>query len=77
MHVLALDTATTDLVVGVVSDGEVVVSSTTATRAHNELLVPETERLLGEAGLVFADLDAVVVGCGPCLLYTSPSPRDS
>lgn len=65
MHVLALDTATTDLVVGVVSDGEVVASSTTATRAHNELLVPETERLLGEAGLAFADLDAVVVGCGP------------
>lgn len=65
MHVLALDTATADLVVGVVSDGEAVAASVTATRAHNELLVPETQRLLAEAGLDYADLDAIVVGCGP------------
>lgn len=73
---LALDTATTDLVVGIVdhstdhsvapdSDGAVVAQSILATRAHNELLVPEINRLLAEAGLAYADLDEVVVGCGP------------
>lgn len=65
MLVLALDTATTDLVAGIVDDGHVLAQSAVATRAHNEMLVPEVNRLLVEAGKTYADLDAVVVGCGP------------
>lgn len=69
MPILAIDTATTDLVAGVV-EGTGVGARTLAgacvpTRAHNETLVPEITRLLGEAGIGFADLEAVVVGCGP------------
>ena len=73
MLVLALDTATTDLVAGVVDTeaAKTLAEATVATRAHNEQLVPTVQVLLDEASLTFADLDAIV-----CLLYTSPSPRD-
>lgn len=65
MLVLALDTATTDLVAGLVKDGEEVAVATIPTRAHNELLVPEVQKLLAQAGTTFADVDEVVAGCGP------------
>lgn len=65
MLVLALDTATTDLVAGVVDGQRVLAQTCVATRAHNERLMPEIRRLLGEAGVEFADLGAIVVGCGP------------
>ena len=77
MRVLAIDTATTALVAGVV---DTAVGQTTQrvledTRAHNELLIPTIADVLAEAGMEYSDLDAVVTGI--CLLYTSPSPRDS
>ncbi|WP_311522929.1 tRNA (adenosine(37)-N6)-threonylcarbamoyltransferase complex dimerization subunit type 1 TsaB [uncultured Corynebacterium sp.] len=67
MLVLALDTATTDLVAGVVDTeaAKTLAEATVATRAHNEQLVPTVQVLLDEASLTFADLDAIVVGCGP------------
>ncbi|WKD56920.1 tRNA threonylcarbamoyladenosine biosynthesis protein TsaB [Corynebacterium capitovis DSM 44611] len=69
MIALALDTATTDLVAGVVDVGEegavTLAESVTPTRSHNELLVPAVSRILGEANVAFPDLDAIVVGCGP------------
>lgn len=67
MWVLALDTATTDLVTGLVNTetGAVFDAVVTDTRAHNELLVPTVEGLLADAAVAFADLGAVVVGCGP------------
>lgn len=67
MIVLALDTATTDLVAGVVNarTGETLAETVTPTRSHNELLVPTVMGLLEEAGVAFADLGAIVVGCGP------------
>ena len=65
MLVLALDTATTDLVAGVVDGERVVAETRVATRAHNERLMPEITRLLAEAGVGFADVGAIVVGCGP------------
>lgn len=72
MIVLAIDTATTDLVAGLVQvrDGQPQETATlaqrvVATRSHNELLVPTVMELLAEAGLGFSDLGAVVVGCGP------------
>src|SRR5260370_37445467 len=34
-------------------------------RAHAERLTPNVLAALGDAGLTMADLDAVVVGCGP------------
>lgn len=69
MLVLALDTATADLVVGLAeaqgSEVRVLAESVEATRAHNERLVPTVETTLAEAGRTFADIEAVVVGCGP------------
>lgn len=67
MLVLALDTATTDLVAGIVdtAGNTTLAEVAVATRAHNEALVPETLQLLEQAGITFADLGAVVVGCGP------------
>lgn len=75
MIVLALDTATTDLVVGLTevdtsgmrtgNDARVVAQAVTTTRAHNEQLVPTVNRLLAQQSLRFADLSAIVVGCGP------------
>lgn len=72
MRVLALDTATTELVAGLanvsatVSGGvDVIAEKIISTRAHNELLVPTIAELLEGAGLAFSDLEAIVVGCGP------------
>ncbi|WP_288832355.1 tRNA (adenosine(37)-N6)-threonylcarbamoyltransferase complex dimerization subunit type 1 TsaB [uncultured Corynebacterium sp.] len=67
MIVLALDTATSDLIAGVVdsSDGRTLAEAVTRTRAHNEELVPTVTRLLAEAGLGFPDVEAIVIGCGP------------
>lgn len=68
MLVLAIDTSTSTIVTGVVRDG-----STLAERIlvdsglHNEELIPRIQEVLQEANLTFADLDAVVVGCGPGL----------
>ncbi len=74
MRVLALDTATTELVAGLanvadaVSDADaidVIAEKVVSTRAHNELLIPTIQELLAGAGLAFSDLEAIVVGCGP------------
>ncbi|WP_087117202.1 tRNA (adenosine(37)-N6)-threonylcarbamoyltransferase complex dimerization subunit type 1 TsaB [Corynebacterium urinipleomorphum] len=70
MIVLAIDTATTDLVAGLVEvrDGDELTARAervVPTRSHNELLVPTVLGLLADAGLEFSDLGAVVVGCGP------------
>lgn len=67
MLVLAVDTATTELVVGLADTnaGLVLGESVETTRAHNERLVPAVESLMAEAGVAYADLGAVVVGCGP------------
>lgn len=72
MIVLAIDTATTDLVVGLVETGggdgrtlTTLAERVVPTRSHNELLVPTVQELLTETGQEFSDLGAVVVGCGP------------
>ncbi|WP_047263303.1 tRNA (adenosine(37)-N6)-threonylcarbamoyltransferase complex dimerization subunit type 1 TsaB [Corynebacterium mustelae] len=67
MRILAIDSATTELIVGVVDDGEPVSETVIAdsARAHNEILVPTIKDNLVHAGIDFADLDGVVVGCGP------------
>lgn len=67
MRVLAIDTATTDLVTGVVDTetGAVTERILTDTRAHNEQLIPTVEELLQTTSLTYTDLDTIVVGCGP------------
>ena len=64
--VLAIDTATPAVTAGVVADGEVVAERVSVdARAHAERITPNVLAALAEADLTMADLDAVVVGCGP------------
>lgn len=68
MYVLALDTATPALTVGIVDSetGAVLARrDRTHARGHAEVLVPYLLECLAEAGLRRADLGAVIVGCGP------------
>jgi tRNA threonylcarbamoyladenosine biosynthesis protein TsaB len=66
--VLAIDTATPAVTAGVVRrDGGAVLAQrvTVDARGHAETLTPNVLAALAAANLTFADLDAVVVGCGP------------
>jgi len=68
--VLTLDTSTPAVTAGVVRlDGSdcVVLGErvTVDARAHAERLTPNVLAALADAGLTMADLDGVVVGCGP------------
>lgn len=68
--ILALDTATPAVTAGVVrrAGSRCAVQAERVTvdaRAHAERLTPNVLDALAEAGLRMADLDAVVVGCGP------------
>lgn len=68
--VLAIDTATPAVTAGVVDRGpsgiEVLAQRVTVDpRAHAEQLTPNVLGALSDAGLRMADLDAVVIGCGP------------
>jgi tRNA threonylcarbamoyl adenosine modification protein YeaZ len=68
--VLAVDTATPAVTAGVVRfDGSscaiLAERVTVDARAHAEWLTPNVLAALDEAALTMADLDAVVVGCGP------------
>ncbi|GAB2501074.1 tRNA threonylcarbamoyladenosine biosynthesis protein TsaB [Corynebacterium atrinae] len=67
MLVLAIDTSTPDLVTGLVNTatGDTVDRPLPGTRAHNEQLTPTVQALLIDARVTFADIDAIVVGCGP------------
>jgi tRNA threonylcarbamoyl adenosine modification protein YeaZ len=66
--VLALDTATPAVTAGVVRQQDLTVLAERVTvdaRAHAERLTPNVLAALADAALTMADLDAVVVGCGP------------
>jgi tRNA threonylcarbamoyl adenosine modification protein YeaZ len=68
--ILALDTATPAVTAGVVrlDDSSCALLTERVTvdaRAHAERLTPNALGALAEAALTMADLDAVVVGCGP------------
>jgi tRNA threonylcarbamoyl adenosine modification protein YeaZ len=68
--ILALDTATPAVTAGVVRlDGSACTvlaeRVTVDARAHAERLTPNVLAALADAALTMADLDAVVVGCGP------------
>jgi tRNA threonylcarbamoyl adenosine modification protein YeaZ/ribosomal-protein-alanine acetyltransferase len=67
--VLALDTATPAVTAGVVrrdAGARVLAEHVTVdARAHAETLTPNMLAALADSGQAMADLDAVVVGCGP------------
>lgn len=69
--VLALDTSTPAVIVGVLQlhdDGRIdtVIERTAVdTHAHAELLTPNILGAVADAGLTLAAVDTVVVGCGP------------
>lgn len=68
--ILAIDTATPAVTAGVArrtATGVEVLAEriTVDARAHAEQLTPNVVGAVADAGLTFADLTAVVVGCGP------------
>lgn len=70
MLILAIDTATPSVTAGVVRrtgpDVDVLGEAVTLdARAHAERLTPNVLDAVADAGVAMADLDAVVVGCGP------------
>ncbi|MCW2581989.1 MAG: tRNA threonylcarbamoyladenosine biosynthesis protein TsaB [Klenkia sp.] len=69
MLVLALDTATPTLVVGLAAtgpDGRVLAEAALASGTrHAELLTPTVTAVLAEAGVTLTDVGALVVGLGP------------
>ncbi len=71
MNLLGLDTSTSATAACLLrSDGEAFevipsASDLTAPPAHTRELMPALARVLGDAGLGFADLDAVAAGIGP------------
>jgi len=64
--VLAIDTSTPAVTAGIVSDGELLAERVSIdARAHAERITPNVLAALADAGRSMADLDAVVIGCGP------------
>jgi tRNA threonylcarbamoyl adenosine modification protein YeaZ len=64
--VLAIDTSTPAVTAGVVADGALLAERVSIdARAHAERITPNVLAALADAGRSMADLDAVVVGCGP------------
>src|SRR6201996_9821162 len=64
--VLAIDTSTPAVTAGVVADGHVLAERVTVdARAHAERITPNVLAAIADAGRSMADLNAVVVGCGP------------
>ncbi|QLL08414.1 tRNA (adenosine(37)-N6)-threonylcarbamoyltransferase complex dimerization subunit type 1 TsaB [Mycobacterium vicinigordonae] len=66
--VLALDTATPAVTAGIVRvDGFAVLAErvTVDARAHAERLTPNVVAALADTAMTMAEIDAVVVGCGP------------
>jgi tRNA threonylcarbamoyl adenosine modification protein YeaZ len=64
--VLAIDTSTPAVTAGVVADGGLLAERVSIdARAHAERITPNVLSALADAGRSMADLDAVVVGCGP------------
>ena len=65
MKLLALDTSTVACSAALAFEDEILERHEVQPKEHTRLLVPMLRELLDEAGLRFADLDAVVLGNGP------------
>ncbi len=67
---LAIDTATPAITAGLVALGDgkpetLAQRVTVNARAHGELLTPQIQQVLAEAGVALSGLDAIVCGAGP------------
>lgn len=65
MLILALETSTEFGSCALLHDGEVIERSCPIGRSHSETLLPLVRELMLEAGLGFAQLDAIAFGAGP------------
>lgn len=65
MKILAIETAFETCSVALAVDGETLERTRTEPRAHGRLLLPFADELLAEAGIGYADLDALAVDRGP------------
>ncbi|MGB4106276.1 MAG: tRNA (adenosine(37)-N6)-threonylcarbamoyltransferase complex dimerization subunit type 1 TsaB [Alphaproteobacteria bacterium] len=64
-NILALDTALNHCSAAVRTDGGIFSESKAMVQGHAEVLLPMAERVLAEAGIDYADLDAIAVTTGP------------
>ena len=65
MKLLAIDSATEACSTALWLDGEVISRFELAPRRHTELLLPQVDAVLAEAGLKLSQLDALAFGRGP------------
>lgn len=65
MKLLAFDTSTDQLSIAVERDGDIWQHQGEGGALASAALIPTIERLMAEAGLVYAQLDAIAFGCGP------------
>ena len=65
MKILAFDTSTENLSVALWLDGQIVSQDCPADQRHTDLTLPMIRRVLDQAGLSLAQLDAIAYGCGP------------
>ena len=69
VKILALDTATENCSVALLSDGHIYLRSEISPRGHANKILPMVDEVLKEAGLTLTDLDALAFGQGPGKLY--------
>ena len=65
MKLLAIETATEACSAAVLLDQDVIEHYQYAPREHNQLILPMMTKVMQEADIEFADLDAIAFGCGP------------
>ena len=65
MKLLAIETATEACSAAVLLDQDVIEHYQYAPREHNQLILPMMAKVMQEADIGFADLDAIAFGCGP------------
>lgn len=63
--ILAIDASTDACSCALIIDGTVFERCKVAPRQHAVLLLPMIKGLMAENSLIFSDLDAIAVGCGP------------
>lgn len=65
MKLLAIETATEACSAAVLIDQDVIEHYQYAPREHNQLILPMMAKVMQEADIKLADLDAIAFGCGP------------
>lgn len=65
MNLLAIESSTEQLSVALLSNGQILAREASEPRRHAALLLQLVDGLLGEAGILRSELDAIAFGCGP------------